>query len=99
MAQIMVTASELKSAASSSREYNSNFKNQVKELESSEMTLKSQWQGSANDAFHKAFMNDKAYMDKFAAEIEKYCQTLETIAAKYEAAEAANVDTAVTRKF
>lgn len=99
MAQIMVTASELKSAASTLREYNSNFKNQVKELESSEMTLKSQWQGSANDAFHKAFMNDKAYMDKFAAEIEKYCQSLETIAAKYEAAEAANVDTAMTRKF
>lgn len=98
MAQILVTPAELRSAASTLREYNSNFKNQVAGLESSEGTLNTQWQGSANDAFHKAFLSDKAFMDKFAVEIENYCQALETIAAKYDAAEAANVDTAVTRK-
>ena len=43
-------------------------------------------------------MKDKAFMDKFSAEIEKYCTTLESIAAKYDAAEAANVDTATTRR-
>lgn len=93
MAQIMVTSSELRTAATTLREYNTNFKNQVSSLESSEGTLRSQWQGAANDAFHTAFMNDKAFMDKFAVEIEKYCQTLETIAAKYDMAEAANVET------
>lgn len=99
MAQILVTSAELRNAASTLREYNASFKNQVANLESSEGTLKSQWQGQANDAFHTAFMNDKAFMDKFAAEIEKYCQTLETIAAKYDTAEAANTETAVTRKY
>lgn len=98
MAQIMVTSAELREAASSLRESNANFKNQIAELESSEGALNEQWQGAAHDAFHKAFMNDKAFMGKFAAEIENYCQALETIAAKYDAAEAANVETAVTRK-
>lgn len=99
MAQIMVTSSELRAAATTLREYNSNFKTQVASLESSEGTLRTQWQGAANDAFHTAFMNDKAFMDKFAAEIERYCQALETIAAKYDAAEAANVETATSRKY
>lgn len=99
MAQILVTSAELRNAASTLREYNASFKNQVANLESSEGALKSQWQGQANDAFHTAFMNDKAFMDKFAVEIDKYCQTLETIAAKYDAAEAANTETAVTRKY
>lgn len=98
MAQILVTPAELRSAASTLREYNSSFKNQVASLESSEGTLNSQWQGSAKEAFHKAFTADKAFMDKFAVEIENYCQALETIAAKYDAAEAANVETATTRK-
>ena len=98
MAQIMVTSKELRAVATTLREYNSSFKTQVSELESSEGTLKSQWQGAANEAFHSAFMKDKAFMDKFSAEIEKYCTTLESIAAKYDAAEAANVDTATTRR-
>ncbi len=98
MAQIMVTSGELRSTAASLRELNSSFKSQVANLESSEGTLKSQWQGEANNAFHNAFMNDKAYMDKFAAEIDRYCETLETIAAKYDAAEATNLDTATTRR-
>lgn len=99
MAQIMVTSSELRSRASTLREYNSNFKQQVESLSNAEGTLGTQWQGAAKEAFHTAFMNDKAYMDQFAAEIEKYCVALETIAGKYEAAESANVDTAKTRKY
>ncbi len=99
MANIKVTSSELRSAASTLREYNSNFKAQVTALENSEVTLNGQWQGDANTAFHKAFMNDKAFMDKFAAEIEKYCAALETAAAKYDAKEAANVEIATQRKY
>lgn len=99
MAQFLVTPAELRSSAATLREYNNSFKSQVQSLESSEGTLRSQWKGSANDAFHAAFMNDKAFMDKFAAEIERYCSTLESIAGKYEAAENVNLDTAHTRKF
>ncbi len=99
MANIKVTSMELRNAASTLREYNSNFKTQVSALESSEATLNGQWQGDANTAFHKAFMNDKSFMDKFAMEIEKYCAALETAAAKYDAKEAANVELATQRKY
>ena len=99
MAQIMVTSAELRATANNLRECNNSFRNQVASLESSEGTLNSQWQGEAKEAFHRAFMNDKAFMDKFAAEIDNYCTTLETIAAKYDEAERANLEIATTRKY
>ena len=99
MAQILVTPTELRATATSLREQNSNFKTQVAQLEGAESTLNSQWSGPAHDAFHVSFMNDKAYMDKFIAEIEKYCYTLEQIAVEYEKAESMNVDTAMTKSY
>ena len=99
MAYFMVTPSELRSTASTLREYNSNFKTQVAALEAAEGTLNSSWEGPARDTFHTSFMNDKAYMDAFVAEIEKYCITLEGMATEYEKAEAANVETASTRRY
>ena len=99
MAQILVTSAELRATAANLRECNSNFRNQVASLESSEGNLNTQWQGEAKDAFHNAFMRDKAFMDKFAAEIDNYCTVLETIAQKYDEAERANVETATTRKY
>lgn len=94
MAYFMVTPSELRSTASELREYNSNFKNQVAALESAEGTLNSSWEGAAKDTFHASFMNDKTYMDNFAAEIERYCVTLEAMAAEYERAENTNIEIA-----
>ena len=76
---------------------NEQFKTQVTELESSEATLNGQWDGAANEAFHKAFMYDKNYMDQFYSLILKYCDALEQIATKYDQAEAANENTATTR--
>lgn len=99
MAYFQVTPSELRSTASTLREYNSNFKNQVSALESSEGTLNASWEGPAKDTFHTSFMNDKAYMDSFSAVIEKYCVTLEEMAAEYEKAEAANVEIAKNRNY
>lgn len=98
MAQILVTPSELRSAAATLRDYNANFKSRVEDLTTSEGTLNSQWEGQAKEAFHAAFMTDKAFMDQFAAEIEKYCQALETIATKYATAEQTNAETASTRR-
>lgn len=93
----MVTPAELKTSAESLRNYNTNFKNQVTHLETTEGTLNSQWEGEAKNAFHKAFMDDKTFFDAFAELIEKFCQALDDIAAKYEAAEAQNLETATTR--
>lgn len=99
MGQFTVTPAELHSVSQQLKELNSSFRNQVASLESSEGSLNSQWQGQAHDAFHVAFMNDKAYMDKFAAEIDNYCNTLDAIARNYEDAEAANTETATTRRY
>ena len=98
MAQILVTPTELRATATSLRDQNSNFKTQVAQLEWAESLLNNQWEGPAHDAFHASFMNDKAYMDKFIAEIEKYCYTLEQMAAEYEKIESLNVDTVMSNK-
>ncbi len=99
MAYFMVTPSELRSTAATLREYNSNFKNQVTALETAEGTLNISWEGAAKETFHASFMKDKAYMDSFAAEIEKYCVTLEAMACEYEKGESTNVEIASTRKY
>ena len=99
MALIRVTAAQLRSTANELRSVNGNFKSQVGNLESQEGALASMWEGEAKNAFHTAFMNDKAQMDKFYELIEKYCQTLESMAQKYEQAEAANTQTASSRSY
>ena len=99
MAQIRVTASQLKTQAESLRTTNQNFKNRVNNLESTEARLKSMWEGEANDAFHAAFTRDKVQMDNFYNAIQQYAAVLDNIAAKYEAAEATNTNTATTRTY
>ena len=99
MAEIMVTASELKSKAGTLKEYNSRFKAQVGNLESQEGRLVGMWEGEARNAFDKAFKSDKAQFDNFYNLIEQYVATLELIAAKYAQAEAQNVSTASTRSY
>lgn len=99
MALIRVTASQLKSQASSLRGLNGNFKSAVGRLESQEGTLASMWEGEAKNAFHNAFLSDKGQMDKFYELIEKYCQALEEIAKNYEQAEIQNTDTASKRSY
>ena len=57
------------------------------------------WEGEANDAFHNAFTRDKVQMDNFYNAIQQYAAVLDNIAAKYEAAEATNTNTATTRTY
>lgn len=99
MALIQVSAAELKAKASELRNLNSQFKTQVGNLESQEQNLIGMWEGEARDAFHNAFNNDKTQMDSFYNLIEQYCAALETIAGKYEQAEAQNTNTAATRTY
>ena len=99
MALIRVSSSQLRTTASELRALNGQFKAQVGTLESSEGTLGTMWDGQAKAAFHTAFMKDRAQMDKFYSEIDKYCTTLETIAAKYDQAEDTNAQTATTRSY
>ncbi|MBR1629729.1 MAG: WXG100 family type VII secretion target [Lachnospiraceae bacterium] len=97
MAQIVVTAAEVRAKAQELRQRNSDFKNQVQELVSIEQNLGSKWEGEAKNAFHRAFMDDQRYMDQFYSLIEKYVAAMEQIAAEYERQERQNQQIASTR--
>ncbi len=99
MAEIKVTTGELKSKASELRNLNGQFKKAVEDMAATEQQLMGMWDGESKEAFHNAFNSDKSQMDVFYDTIEKYCQTLETNAEKYEAAEQKNISTASTRSY
>ena len=99
MSAFQVTARELSKKATELQQLNAKFKTEVTELETTENSLKSMWEGQANNAFHTAFGNDKGQMVKFHNAIEKYCEAMVTIATKYQTAENANADTASKRTY
>mgnify|MGYP001043957505 FL=1 len=99
MAEIKVTSGELKNKASELRQLNQQFKKAVEDMVNTEQQLMGMWDGEAKDSFHNAFNSDKSQMDVFYETIEKYCQTLEVNAQKYEAAEQKNLQTASTRTY
>lgn len=99
MAEILVTAAQVKAKAEELRTMNEQFKSMVSELESQEMDLNSMWEGQANDAFHNAFMRDKSQMENFHSVMTMYISTLEQIAAEYEKAEAQNTMIGNTRSY
>ena len=99
MSFFQVTAAELRKKAEQLKGLNSRFKTGVDTLENTEQSLKSMWEGEANDTFHKAFLRDKGQMDQFHAVIEQFIEALLVIAAKYEAAENKNISIAATRTY
>lgn len=99
MGLIQVTSAQLKTQAEELKSLNASFKSTVADLESTEGTLNSQWEGEANDAFHTAFTNDKTQMNNFYNAIEVYVQKLLEIAQNYEKAEAMNTETASSRNY
>jgi len=99
MAEIRVTAQELRTKAGELRDKNGGFKNQVATLESQEGELIGMWEGQARDMFDQQFKKDVTQFNSFYTLINEYAQALETIAQKYEQAEAVNVSTASTRNY
>ena len=99
MAYIQVTSSKLRKQAEQIRGLNTRFQTQVTSLEGAEQSLKSMWEGQANNAFHNAFVKDKGQMDSFYSAIEQYIAALLVITQKYEQAETKNMDTATARIY
>lgn len=99
MSSIRVTAAQLKSSAAELESLNGQFKSAVGELESLEGTLRGSFEGEASEAFHGAFTRDKTQMDNFYNAILAYVNTLNTLAAKYEQTESANVEIAKVRNY
>lgn len=99
MAKFEVTAATLIQKSQNLSTLNDKFKSEVDNLVTTEESLNAMWDGEANDAFHKAFTNDKTQMMNFYNLIVKYCNALNQIAEKYQKAENANLSTASTRKY
>lgn len=99
MALIRVTPQELRSKASELRGMNNQLKSQITEFQSGAQELGATWEGDSKQAFIKATENDKQQMDNFSDLIEKYCQTLEDIAKRYDEAEANNERIASSRNY
>ncbi len=99
MSLIRVTAAQLTTGANELENLNQQFRASVSQLESLEGTLNGMWDGEANDAFHRAFTNDKVQMTNFYNAILVYVQRLEEIANRYKTAEAQNKDIAEKRNY
>lgn len=99
MAMIRVTSAKLRSAAENLQGLNGQFRNKMQELTEQEQSLQAMWEGQAKETFHTAFLHDGQQMESFHALIEKYIQTLLEMAARYEQAEARNVEIAGTRNY
>ncbi len=96
---IRVSAEQLIARANELKDLNSQFRTTVNELESTEETLRTMWEGDANDSFHRAFTSDKVQMTNFYNAIELYVYKLLDIAAKYQQAEATNAQIASNRTY
>lgn len=99
MSDFKVTPSVLKGNADTLTDLNARFKGSVDALVTSEGTLNTMWDGEANDAFHAAFMTDKAKMDEFSRLIEQYTERLRQIAVRYEQTEQSTTNIASSRTY
>ena len=96
---IRVSATQLIARANELKNLNAQLRNNIAELETTEETLRTMWEGEANDAFHTAFTSDKIQMTNFYNAIEIYIYRLLEIAAKYQQAEATNQEIATNRTY
>lgn len=94
MAEIMVTAAQLRERAETLRQLNESFNTQIELLQSSEKSVCSMWEGEAKQVFQTAFDQSKIKMDSFKQAIDQYANALLQIAQKYETAEQQNIQIA-----
>lgn len=94
-----ISSTELKSRMEELKELNSRFKTVKEGLEQSEQTLRSMWEGDANENFHNAFIRDSGQFDAFYSTIEQYVAALTLIGERYDTAERRNQELAANRSY
>lgn len=99
MGVIRVDAAQLQSRMEELESLNRQFKTEVDGLETQAGSLKSMWEGEANDAFNNAFNNDKVQMNNFYNAVEMYVMRLGNILSRYQSAEATNTSIGNTRTY
>lgn len=99
MGSILVTASRLREGATQLKMMNGKWMKEAENLNTTEASLKSMWEGEANEAFHAAFMRDYGQFQALYSVVEQYASALNLIAERYEQAEAANMQIASARNY
>lgn len=95
--EFTVTSTMLRSKKDELKQMNRTFADNAQALEATVRTLDGSWEGETHDAFYAAFQTDKGKMDLFKSTVEAYVQALESIIARYEAAEQSNTAIAARR--
>ena len=96
---IKLTQSALSKKKNELESLNTQLKNQIKEMNTTEKSLLGMWQGDAAKAFDAAYDKDGQSFDKFTALVTKYAGALESIMSLYEKAEQKNIQTAKKRSY
>lgn len=99
VSRIQLTESALKKKKSELENLNSQLKKQIKELDSTEKSLRGMWTGDAAKAFSATYDKDGASFDAFTTLVTKYVGALESIMKLYEKGEKENVQTAKNRSY
>lgn len=99
MSAFSVNTATLKTKSGELNDLVTRYRVCVEQLVATEASLNSMWDGEANDAFHAAFVTDKAKMDQFANLINQYIDKLMSIAARYEQTEQVNTEIAANRTY
>lgn len=60
-----------------------------------ELSLRSMWEGAANERFHTQFMKNAGQMDAFYELVNRYVSVIERIAERYDRAEEKNLGRAM----
>ncbi len=71
------------------------FRQEKEDLCAKELTLRSMWEGQANEKFHGEFMRSSGQMEAFADTIIRYLNAIESIAQRYDLAEEKNIGRAM----
>lgn len=99
MAEYHVSIRTLKAKAEELEQLNAAMNNMISSLQETELSLSGMWEGSANRAFHKAFMHDIMQLKKFHNTIRIYIMALYEAIKKYARAEHSNTRIARERTY
>ena len=99
MAEFSVIVAELKAKADELDGLNQQFLSQTGTLEETEGALNGMWEGEARNQFHTAFTNDITQMHNFYNAVAQYVTVLNNAVARYQQAEAQNIEIAQARTY
>ena len=99
MSFYQIDSNNLRSGKDELISLNERFRQEKENLESCEQNLGGMWEGEANEHFHNTFVKNASQLEIFYNLINRYCEALEVIAARYELAENKNLSVAGKRAY